>query len=1428
MTEKSSTPYGFEISWEVCNKVGGIYEVVASKALSAVEAYDDRYFLLGPDLHNNASFIETDESSWVPLRNALNARDIKCRFGRWDIPGKPRVILVDFANRHNSPQLLHKLWEQYGVDSLSGGWDYIEPVMFSYTCGEVIATAYTTMIAPNGALAVAQCHEWMSGAAILALKKLAPGVATVFTTHATMLGRAMAGSNVDIYAKMKTISPVREAAAYNITAKYSMESVAAREADVFTTVSNITAEEAHALLGRAPDIITTNGLDMRVIHDYSKDRVAALENRRKLLEPVQRLLRRTLPENTRIMVISGRYEFRNKGVDIFLEALGRIQDTIKNSDTHILALCLVMGGHTGVNAAAVNGDPQACADPDMPDAGFLTSHYIYNSANDPIINTCKRLNLLNRKDDNVQVLFVPAMLDGNDGFLNMPYFEVLSGCDLGVFPSWYEPWGYTPHESAAYGVPTLTTDLSGYGIWARGQEGRDGSKDGVTVLSRNMCAADSVVDNLCKTLLQYATCSTEELDQQRLAVRALSEHTSWSNFFCHYGQAYNDALACAATRNQLVASERRQESLNRVLTVASSAHPHLRPFSVVARLPKSIMRLRELANNMWWCWQPEAVSLFRELGHNDWERTGYNPIRMIEEADPAHLESLAQNSTYLAKYQQVMTDFDAYMNAPTSPAKSIANEHGIDTSHPIAYFSTEYGIHESLPLYSGGLGVLSGDHLKSASDINIPLVAIGLLYRNGYFRQRLDQEGLQIALYPENNFSNLPLEQVRDLQDIPLEVSLELPGRTLFAQVWRCQVGRITLYLLDTNLAKNLDEDKGITARLYEADRDIRLRQEMLLGMGGVSLLRKLGLAPSVFHMNEGHSAFLVLERIRWHMNDEGLSLAEATELVRGSCVFTTHTPVDAGNERFSHDLMARYFQPYANTIGLSWQDFLAMGFKEDGDPHVFDMTILALKYSESANAVSWLHGYVSRSMWRNTWKGMTVPEVPIGYVTNGVHIASYAGPVFRTLLNQTLGDDWLDWSPTAPEWAKILDIPDSMFWEAKRFQKLNLLTFLRKRLQDSAPLASLSREERKELSTHLTPETLVIGFARRFAPYKRGTMLFADIERLARLLNRTDRPVIIIFAGKAHPADRQGIDMIQEVVKHTRDPRFLGHVFFIEDYSLTVSRLLSQGCDVWLNTPRRPYEASGTSGMKVPVNGGINLSISDGWWVEGYNGKNGWTIGSVVTDGHLEEKQSDYEDAESLYSLLEEQVVPLYFERGDDGLPHSWIEKSKQSLLSLTAQYSACRMVREYLTQVYVPAALRGQELTASKQALARTLAQWRQNIAARFAHVSLQNIQVEGIEGDVLLCEHPMRTVVQVHTGDLAPEELLVQLVIGPVTNGNFEQSPNTVTLVPVGKENGVTTYEGVYTTTHNGRYAYGIRLMPDIAGVSNPLRSDHILWG
>lgn len=1409
----------FEVSWEVCNKVGGIYTVVSTKVPQATKTFGDNYYLIGPDLGNNADFQETDEPCWEALSQSLAIRSLHCRFGRWNIPGNPKVILVGFKDRYNQNQLLYEFWNRYGVDSMTGGWDYIEPVMFGAACGEIINIAIKTLVEPVGGKAVAHFHEWMCGSGLLTIKQLAPDVGTVFTTHATILGRSMAGAGIDIYENLSQINPQREAAAYNITAKHSMESITAREADYFTTVSEITANEAEALLGRRPDIITPNGLDLHLITDFSKDPSLTATARKSILDRVSQFISQQLPNNTRIMIISGRYEFHNKGFDVFIDALGSVEQTLRNSSTYVLALCTAIGGHTGITKYALENHLESnMINPPTPLR--ISTHHAYNIEQDPIIAKCLRLGLTNHEENHVKVIFVPALLNGQDGFFNMQYEQVLSGCDLGVFPSWYEPWGYTPQESAAHAVPTVTTDLSGFGMWVRKLQETNHTTDGISIIHRLHMPYNDTVNALQSVMLEYATCSEEVLTQHRIAVRKVSEECSWEKFFPYYIQSYHSALTKA---NERISIHEPPKQTNTLLITGVSKTPYLRMFTAINQLPPKLERLREISNNVWWSWQPEAEKIFILLNKELWKQSGHNPLKMFEDICPASLMAAEKNDEIQKYYNELVTKFDEYMKK-----KPHTSDPSISSYHPIAYFSTEYGLHESIPLYSGGLGILSGDHLKAASDLNIPMVAIGLLYKNGYFQQRIDAQGNQIAMYPENNLSLLPISLVKTVQGDPIRIELDLfPGRQLFAQVWKMQVGHVPLYLLDTDIPQNILDDRRITARLYESDRDCRIRQEILLGMGGVRLLNLLKIMPSIYHMNEGHSAFMILERIRNLMLWFNLSFQTAQECVRGNTVFTTHTPVDAGNERFEPALMEKYFSDYAKSVNLTWNDFMNLGRYSTTDRNMFEMTLLAIRNAVKVNGVSRLHSQVSKHMWANNWKGLPIPEVPIGYVTNGVHVASYVGDHTRKLLKKYVHELW-DTLPTSHEaWKNIVQIPNEELWEAKVKQKQPLLNVIKHLAVSSKFSYKIFSEEQQSVIQQLSEDVLIIGFARRFAPYKRANLILANPDRLHRILNNPQQPTILVFSGKAHPADQQGIDLIKQVISYTKDPRFYGKIFFIENYNIAIAKILLQGCDVWLNTPRRPYEACGTSGQKISANGGLNLSIADGWWCEGYNGHNGWTIGKKVGDILPESEQCDYGDAESLYNLLEESVLPLYFKKNINSFSISWMEMVKNAMQSLIPEFNAERMLHQYLDEYYLPLAknqvqFRGDNFTIPKQITA-----WKQGLEQRFATIKIRNVQIEGLTEDTVLYGEPLTITVTLSPESMKVDELLVQFIIGPGKDNTFTEMPDVVTLTVSQQSNTEVTFSGVYNIRYNGPNVYGIRILTTMPGLLSPYETGLILW-
>lgn len=1411
--------YLFEVSWEVCNKVGGIYTVITSKLPEATKLFGERYFVLGPDLKTNPDFEETDEECWNRVREGVAIKEIPCRFGRWKVPGRPKAILVGFGKKYDKDQLLFRIWEDYGVDSIAGGWDYVEPVMFSYAASEVIETIYNIIVRPQGQRAVVQFHEWMTGAGLLGLKKRVPEIGTVFTTHATILGRTLASSGVDIYTAMDHISPQREASAHNITAKCSLETASAREADCFTTVSEITATEAKNFLGRTPDLITPNGLDMENIPDLAADRVPALNSRNELLAAAGRFLSRDLPAETRIMVISGRGEFHNKGIDLFLAALARLNVEL-GPDQTVLAFLFVLSGYTDLipclKSDTVKPDP---ANPP------IATHQLQNAGFDPIIQTCERLGLKNFPQNPVQVIFVPAYLNGHDGFINMPYYEALAGCDLGVFPSYYEPWGYTPLESAAYAVPTVTTDQAGFGLWA---QQAPGECNGIIMLKRMGQPPAIIAENLHDIFRDFLILNKDDLQCMRVNARAVASRANWKDFFRSYAEAYDRALAASQIRAEKFAGVDLRAELKHTFSGAVSVSPHFRTFTAVANLPPNISRLRELAHNLWWAWNPRARELFSALDPKLWEGMKNNPVQMLETVSSERLLEASGNDSYMNLYGQIFQQFDKYMDDKT-PSPLIGPPNGLKWSSPVAYFSTEYGLHDCLPIYSGGLGTLSGDHLKTASDLNIPMVGVGLLYKNGFFRQVIDKNGAQTAEYPENDFSRMPLEIVQDDRGNAVQISLDLPGRTLFANIWEVHVGRVSLYLLDTDSPWNTPQDRKITERLYCAEPRTRIEQEILLGMGGIRVLKRLGIRPRVYHINEGHSAFLLFERIGSLMTEDGLSFDEASELVRGSTVFTTHTPVEAGNERFSKELIEHYFANFVKWTGISWSQFWELGRKESGEGKPFFMTILALKMAHKSNAVSRLHGQVSRRIWRDVWKGFDETDIPITHVTNGAHVLSYIAPRMKSVLDTFLGMDWERHITDSDRWARVQDIPDTVLWRTRYELRQKLIDFLRDDLSRNWMKYGYSKIWQEELFAKINPAALTIGFARRFAPYKRADMILSDLDRLDRILNHPSRPVHIVFSGKAHPNDEMGKDMIKKVISVCKDKRFRGKIFFVEGYDIRIARHLVQGVDVWLNTPRRPLEASGTSGEKVVANGVLNLSISDGWWVEGYDGTNGWTIGPVVKGYAEETANADEEDSQSLYALLENSVIPLYYDREMSGLPQKWIAMIKRSMQTLIPRFNTDRMLIDYYRDLYLPTARREHELYADGYRMARELADWKRKLPMRFSSLRLLEVRIEGIRGDTILVERPLDVSVRIDPGKLEPEELLVELVIGQKDGSGFVEPPECVSLRPNGKDaDGTLTFFVSYTVRKNGAYSYGIRVLPYHPHLAAKQETGLVYWG
>lgn len=699
-------------------------------------------------------------------------------------------------------------------------------------------------------------------------------------------------------------------------------------------------------------------------------------------------------------------------------------------------------------------------------------------------------------------------------------------------------------------------------------------------------------------------------------------------------------------------------------------------------LPRRISRLGQLAYNLWWTWGPEASRLFLRIDPILWEKTYHNPIRFLKQVDPSRLKEMTHDRFLLDYYDRVMRAFDEYMH----PAETwFSRSHAEQRDKVVAYFSSEFGLHETMPIYAGGLGVLSGDHVKGASDIGLPMVSVGFLYTQGYFTQHISEDGWQEARYQRLKFEEMPVLPLVNEQGQPLTISVELPGRQVLARLWEVRVGRVPLYLLDSDVEGNSPWDRELTAKLYISDLDLRISQEIILGVGGVRALRLLGYQPDVWHMNEGHSAFMALERTR-ELVVEGKTFAEAAEQVRASSVFTTHTPVPAGSDEFPHWLIDKYFGSLWPQLGLDREQFIDLARnRQPWGGETFSMPILALRHAEHRNGVSELHGQVARKMWNYLWPDLPEEEVPISHITNGVHSGTWLARRLRHLFERYLGAGWMEHLDDPAIWARIENIPDAELWAIRRHLKRKLVYYMRERARDQWLYSGTHPVQIIASGVMLNPYALTIGFARRFATYKRANLILRDLDRLLSIINRPEMPVQIIFAGKSHPADEPGKLLIQEVYRTVKKAESGGRLVFLEDYDMNLARYLVQGVDVWLNTPRRPNEASGTSGQKAAMNGVLNFSVLDGWWREGYNGKNGWAIGDEREYESLEAQDAAH--AASLYDTLENEIIPLYYrERSADNLPGDWIAHMKEAIRTLSPRFSIRRMVKEYTERMYFP----------------------------------------------------------------------------------------------------------------------------------------------
>ena len=840
-------------------------------------------------------------------------------------------------------------------------------------------------------------------------------------------------------------------------------------------------------------------------------------------------------------------------------------------------------------------------------------------------------------------------------------------------------------------------------------------------------------------------------------------------------------------------------------------------FTVKPNIPERLGALDELAHNLWISWNFEAIMLFMRLDYESWIASRQSPVRMLGLVAQEKLEQAARDDSFLAALDAVEAKFRRSLGADRW------YKGGVDAA--IAYFSMEYGLDVALPVYSGGLGMLSGDHLKTSSDLGLPLVGVGLLYRQGYFQQYLNMDGFQQESYPENDWYNMPVTLCRDGKGTPLAIQVELGPAAATAWIWKVSVGRNLLYLLDTNIDANPEAIRLITASLYGGDRETRIRQEILLGIGGTRALRALGINPSCMHMNEGHSAFLGLERIRVLMKESGLSFTEAREYVWATNIFTTHTCVPAGNERFSPALMEKYFGGMAAELRLSWREFLALG-REDprNDGEEFCLTVLALRLSAFNNGVSRLHGEVTRSMWHRIWPALPLEEIPISHITNGVHPRTWVTHDMIDLLDRYFGPEFNDAPTNLDVWDRIDRVSDEELWRTHERRRERMVVFARARLQGQLERRGVTNSALARGASALSPYALTLCFARRFASYKRADLLLSDPERLVRLLTNNEHPVQMIFAGKAHPHDLAGKEIIKKIVHFASDPRVATRIIFLEDYVMTISRYLTSGSDLWLNTPRRPLEASGTSGMKAAMNGLLNVSILDGWWDEAYTTHIGWAVGrgEEYDDTGLQ----DEVESKALYDLLEREIIPLFYTRGMDGLPREWIRRMKASMREVGKRFSSHRMLIEYAGRFYEPATANAQSFAAKGYAVSRDLAGYLARLRKGWDALRIEEL---GSPTDpILSIGDSISVLARIFLADLSPEEIGVELYYGPLSSQGEIEEPRRRDMSPCGREGGSALYSVDVPCDRTGRQGFTVRILPRHKALVHPFLPGLVKWG
>jgi phosphorylase/glycogen(starch) synthase len=1409
MAKKYLTPdYLFEVSWEVCNKVGGIHTVISTKAKSLQAELQNRHILIGPDVWRdsveNPEF-EEDKMLFQAWKQHALTEGLRIKVGRWKIAGRPIAIILDFTTFMGmKDEIFSKLWESFQLDSISGQWDYIEPSLFGYAAGKVIES-FTQFYLNTRTRVVAQFHEWMTGAGVLYLNEARPQIATTFTTHATVIGRSIAGNQLPLYGKLEEYDGDDKSNDFNVRSKQSLEKLAAAKADAFTTVSKLTSRECKQFLKKEVSVVTPNGFEDSFVPQEAEFKKKREKARDLLMEVAGLISHQPIAKDALLIATSGRYEYRNKGLDVFIDALSKVNHSDKvNRD--IVVFILIPAHHYGPRKDLV--DAMKEKKPLDPQEICCLTHHLHDPEYDPILNKIRENNLANKDGNRIKIVFVPSYLHGNDGVFNIPYYDLLIGFDLTVFASYYEPWGYTPLESLAFSIPSVTTTLAGFGLWVKEEYGE--VRDGIAVVDRDDDNYGETVDGIAQAIISTAGLGKEAYENARKEAWEISRIALWENLVEYYWQAYGIALEKARRRTNLFFDKDRPEYIIEKIT---AEQPDWKKFEVRENIPEKLSPLEDIATNLYWSWDEEATAFFQAIDPDLWEESNHNPILAARSLPLSRFKELEEDKEFIREMNRIHKKCQAYValkKEAVGPA--------------IAYFSMEYGIHDSLKTYSGGLGLLAGDYLKEASDYNRNLVGVGLLYRYGYFTQIVSASGEQISANTPQDFSRIPARQVRDKHGNWQTVSIQMPGRTMKARIWRVDVGRVALYLMDTDFEENIEQDRSVTHHLYGGDLENRFKQELLLGVGGIHLLQTLEIEPDIYHCNEGHAAFIGLERLRSLISDQNLSYPEALELVRTSTLYTTHTPVPAGHDTFEEGLVRMYMSHYPDRLNISWEQFIGLGRLHPEDSHEkFSMSYLAINLSQEVNGVSRLHGKVTQHMFKDLWKGYNPDELHIGYVTNGVHFPTWTAPEWADLYRKYFGDDFLENQSDLDRWQKIYEVDDKEIWDLRNSLRDKMIQHIKSRIKRAAVKRLEDPRIIMEVEENLSGEVLTIGFARRFATYKRANLLFRDPDRLARIINNPERPVQFIFAGKAHPNDKAGQELIKFIVETSKRPEFIGRILFLQNYDINLAQRLVQGVDIWLNTPTRPLEASGTSGEKAVMNGSLHFSVLDGWWAEGYREDAGWALPEERS--YDNQHYQDEMDAETIYSLLENEITQMFYNQRTNNVPLKWVSYIKNSIAQVAPNFTMNRMFIDYEEKFYNKLNERAEKMKADDLALIRDLSSWKRFVLRHWDGIKIVGFRHPDVSREPVSLGDTYKAEVVLELNELDTSDIGVEIVI---PDFSFGEDQETITYSKefdlVKQENGQAFYSVDVSPARPGVLNYGIRIFPK--HVSLPHRQDFAL--